>query len=56
MDGNGNIRINHLQKQSLQYSLIIKLPYNKYNFDMLIEIAKVLGGMVKTINNAEYVI
>ncbi|AFM82518.1 Dod COI i15 grp IB protein (mitochondrion) [Aspergillus oryzae 100-8] len=43
MDGNGNIQINHFRKKSLQYRLIIKLNYNKLNYNMLIEIAKVIG-------------
>ena len=38
MDGNGNIQINHFRKKSLQYRLIIKLNYNKLNYNMLIEI------------------
>ena len=47
MDGDGSIQVNHWREQSLQYRLIIKLSNLKSNYNMLIEIAKVLGGTVK---------
>jgi hypothetical protein len=50
MDGKGNIEVNHFRKKSLQYRLIIKLPNIKSNYDMLIQIAKVIGGTVKIVN------
>ena len=47
MDGDGSIQVNHLREQSLQYRLIIKLSNLKSNYNMLIEIAKVIGGTVR---------
>jgi len=47
MDGDGSIQVNHLRKHSLQYRLIIKLSNIKSNFNMLIKIAKVIGGTVR---------
>jgi len=47
MDGDGSIQVNHWRRQSLQYRLVIKLSNIKSNFNMLIEIAKVIGGMVR---------
>ena len=47
MDGDGSIQVNHWREQSLQYRLIIKLSNLKSNYNMLIEIAKVVGGTVK---------
>ena len=47
MDGDGSIQVNHWRGQSLQYRLIIKLSNLKSNYNMLIEIAKVVGGTVK---------
>jgi hypothetical protein len=46
MDGNGDIQVNRKGKKSLQYRLIIKLSNSKYNYNMLIKIAKVIGGRV----------
>jgi hypothetical protein len=56
MDGNGTIQVNHLHKKSLQYRLIIKLTYDKLNYIMLVEIAKVIGGVIIIINNNKEVI
>ena len=47
MDGDGSIQVNHWREQSLQYRLIIKLSNIKSNYNMLIEIAKVVGGTVR---------
>ena len=47
MDGDGSIQVNHWRGQSLQYRLIIKLSNIKSNYNMLIEIAKVVGGTVR---------
>jgi hypothetical protein len=47
MDGDGSIQVNHWRGQSLQYRLIIKLSNIKSNYNMLIEIAKVIGGTVR---------
>ena len=47
MDGDGSIQVNHWRKQSLQYRLVIKLSNIKSNYNMLIEIAKVIGGTVR---------
>jgi len=47
MDGDGSIQVNHWRKKSLQYRLIIKLSNIKSNYDMLIKIAKVVGGTVR---------
>lgn len=56
MDGDGSIQVNHWRKQSLQYRLIIKLSNIKSNYNMLIEIAKVVGGTVKITGKGKYVI
>ena len=47
MDGDGSIQVNPWRKQSLQYRLIIKLSNIKSNYNMLIKIAKVIGGTVR---------
>jgi hypothetical protein len=47
MDGDGSIQVNHWREQSLQYRLVIKLSNLKSNYNMLIEIAKVIGGTVR---------
>jgi len=47
MDGDGSIQVNHWRKQSLQYRLIIKLSNIKSNYNMLVKIAKVIGGTVR---------
>ena len=47
MDGDGSIQVNHWRKQSLQYRLVIKLSNIKSNYNMLIEIVKVVGGTVR---------
>jgi len=47
MDGDGSIQVNHWREKSLQYRLIIKLSNLKSNYNMLIEVAKVVGGTVR---------
>ena len=47
MDGDGSIQVNHWRKQSLQYRLVIKLSYLISNYNMLIKIARVVGGNVR---------
>lgn len=49
MDGYGNIQVNCSNKKSLLYRLVIKLSNDKFNYEMLIKIAKVLGGTVRII-------
>lgn len=49
MDGDGSIQVNHWRKKSLQYRLVIKLKYDPLNYDMLILIAKSIGGYVRII-------
>lgn len=47
MDGDGSIQVNHWNKKYLQYRLVIKLSNLKSNYEMLIKIAKVIGGNVR---------
>lgn len=56
MDGDGSIQVNHWRKKSLQYRLIIKLSNIKSNYNMLIEIAKVIGGTVRITGKGKDVI
>jgi hypothetical protein len=56
MDGDGSIQVNHWRRQSLQYRLIIKLSNIKSNYNMLIEIAKVIGGTVRITSKGSDVI
>jgi len=56
MDGDGSIQVNHWHKQSLQYRLVIKLKNLKSNYNMLIKIAKVIGGTVRIVNEKKEVI
>jgi cytochrome c oxidase subunit 1 len=56
MDGGGTIQVNHSRKKSLQYRLIIKLSNLKYNYNMLIEVTKVIGGTVKITDKGANVI
>ena len=56
MDGDGSIQVNHWRKQILQYRLIIKLSNLKSNYNMLIEIAKVIGGTVRITGKEKHVI
>lgn len=56
MDGNGTIQVNHWREQFLQYRLIIKLSNLKSNYNMLVEIAKVVGGTVRVTGKGKDVI
>ena len=56
MDGKGSIQVNHWGKQSLQYTLFIKLSNIGSNYIMLIQVAKVMGGTVIIINKGADVI
>lgn len=47
MDGDGSIQVNHWRSKSLQYRLIIKLSNLPSNYNMLVLIAKVIGGHVR---------
>lgn len=47
MDGDGSIQVNHWREQWLQYRLVIKLSNLKSNYNMLVEVAKVVGGTVR---------
>ncbi len=51
MDGDGSIQVNHWRKKSLQYRLVIKLKNLKSNYNMLIRIAKVIGGSVRRVKD-----
>lgn len=56
LDGDGSIQVNHWRKKLLQYRLVIKLSNLKSNYNMLIEIAKVVGGTVRITGKGESVI
>jgi len=56
MDGEGSIQVNHWRKQSLQFRLIIKLSNIVSNYNMLMNIAKVIGGTVRTTGKKKDVI
>lgn len=56
MDGDGSIQVNHWRMKSLQYRLIIKLSNLESNYNMLISIAKTIGGTVRIVNNSKEVI
>ena len=47
MDGDGSIQVNHWRKKSLQYRLVIKLSMSPSNYEMLVKIAKYIGGHVR---------
>ena len=56
MDGDGSIQVNHWRKKYLQYRLIIKLKGNPYNKEMLINIAKDIGGTVRVVSKTNEII
>ena len=47
MDGDGSIQVNHWRKKYLQFRLVIKLSNITSNYNMLIKIAKVIGGNIR---------
>ena len=47
MDGDGSIQVNHLKYKTLQYRLVIKLKNCSENMNMLVLIAKHIGGHVR---------
>uniref|UniRef100_UPI0022FD4E53 hypothetical protein n=1 Tax=Pseudofabraea citricarpa TaxID=1664388 RepID=UPI0022FD4E53 len=53
MDGYGSIQVNHRRMKSLQYRLVIKLSYLESNYNMLLNIARTIGGIVRIVNNKE---
>lgn len=56
MDGDGSIQVNHFRKNYLQYRLVINLANLKSNYDMLRNIAKVVGGTVRIAGTGDKVI
>lgn len=56
MDGDGSIQVNHWQQKSLQFRLVIKLSNIITNYNMLIKIAKVIGGSVRITGKGKDVI
>ena len=52
MDGYGSIQVNHWRKKNLQYRLVIKLSNLTSNYNMLVVIAKVIGGTVRVVGNS----
>jgi hypothetical protein len=56
MDGDGSIQVNHWRNKSLQFRVIIKLSNIKSNYNMLIDIAKVIGGSVRITRGGDDVI
>ena len=56
MDGDGSIQVNHWREQSLQYRLVIKLSKLPSNYNMLVEISKVIGGSVRITGKGKDVI
>jgi hypothetical protein len=56
MDGDGSIQVNHWRYKSLQYRLVIKLSNITSNYNMLIKIAKVIGGSVRITGKGKDVI
>lgn len=51
MDGDGSIQVNHWRNKFLQFRLVIKLSNISTNYNMLIKIAKVIGGTVQIIGS-----
>ena len=56
MDGVGSIQVNHKSKKNLQFRLVIQLKYLESNYRMLIQIARVVGGIVRVTKNKEKVV
>ena len=51
MDGDGSIQVNHSRNKNLQYRLVIKLLNLESNYNMLVTIAKIIGGTVRIVGN-----
>ena len=47
MEGDGSIQVNHWRQKSLEFRLVIKLSNIITNYNMLMKIAKVIGGYVR---------
>uniref|UniRef100_UPI00257ADB90 hypothetical protein n=1 Tax=Heterobasidion annosum TaxID=13563 RepID=UPI00257ADB90 len=56
MDGDGSIQVNHWQYKSLQFRLVIKVSNIITNYNMLIKIAKTIGGTVRITGKSKDVI
>ncbi len=56
MDGDGSIQVNHCHNKSLQFRLVIKLSNLQSNYNMLIKIAKIIGGSVRITGRGKDVI
>ncbi len=56
MDGDGSIQVNHWHMKYLQYRIVIKLSNSKSNYNMLLNIAITIGGIVKIVNSKKEVI
>ena len=56
MDGDGSIQVNHWRMKSLQYRLVIKLNNFESNYNMLLNIALTIGGVVRIVNNKKEVL
>jgi hypothetical protein len=53
IDGDGSLQVNHWQRKSLQYRLVVKLAHKPYNLEMLSRIAAVYGGKVRVVGFAK---
>lgn len=47
IDGDGSLQVNHWRKKILQFRLVVKLADKPLNYEMLINIAKSYGGLVR---------
>jgi hypothetical protein len=56
MDGDGSIQVNHWKSKYLEFRLVIKLSNIITNYNMLIKIAKVIGGSVRVTGKTKDVI
>lgn len=56
MEGDGSIQVNHWRSKLLQFRLVIKLKYLESNYNMLIIIAKVIGGSVRVDKHKKFVV
>lgn len=56
IEGDGSIQVNHWRSKNLQFRMVIKLSNLPSNYNMLISIAKVIGGSVKIVEKNKFVI